>query len=314
MTYQEIEKVETARAILREGGFTVSQICRSRPSCFDIAARKSEALILLKVQQDIGRISPYDSLELRIIADQVSAASLFISEKTRDKPLEDDAVYSRYNVLAITLKTFKNIVLKGVQPLVHAGPGGYYVEIDGEAIKKRREELGLSVGEVAEKVGISRRTLYGYERGMTKASVTAAYNLIRVLGIPVAKPINIFESSKSRRKPFATRARHVLTRSKILQKIFKRLAGYNIVAVKKAPFDFVVAVPEEDMKIIGGVADHQETTLDQRVKEILSLSEVVKAHPILITDGCRPQLDRDIPCVNGEEISRIKSPGDLCKL
>jgi putative transcriptional regulator len=84
MTYQEIEKVETARAILREGGFTVSQICRSRPSCFDIAARKSEALILLKVQQDIGRISPYDSLELRIIADQVSAASLFISEKTRD--------------------------------------------------------------------------------------------------------------------------------------------------------------------------------------------------------------------------------------
>jgi putative transcriptional regulator len=314
MTDGETDRIKAAETILKEGGFTVSQRCCSRPSCFDVAARKSESLIFIKVQRDIGCVSPYDSLELRIIAEHVSAASLFISEKTREKPLEDDTVYSRYNVLAITPKTFENIVLRGIHPLIQAGPGGYYVEIDGEAIKKRRQELGLSVGEVAEKIGISRRTLYGYERGMAKASVTAAYNLLCTLGVPVAKPVNIFETSRSPRKPFMTKARQMFTQNKLLQRIFKKLASYNIVAVKKAPFDFVVTVPEENMKIIGGVADKDEATLNRRVEEILSLSKVVQAHPVIVTDGQKPPLDKDIPCVNSEEISKIKSPEDLCKL
>ncbi len=314
MTYRETEKVRAAESLLKDGGFTVSQICCSRPSCFDIAARKKESLIFIKVQSDIGCVSPYDSLELRIISEQVSAASLFISEKTREKPLEDDTVYSRYNVLAITPKTFKNIVLKGIYPLIQAGPGGYYVEIDGEAIKRRRQELGLSVGEVAEKIGISRRTLYGYERDMAKASVTVAYKLLCTLGIPVAKPVNIFEAHKSQRKTLMARARRIVTKNRLLQRIFRKLAGYNIVAVRKAPFDFVITVPEENMKIIGGVANGKEQTLNRRVDEILSLSKVVQAHPVLVTDGQKPRLDEEISCIKSEEISKIKSPEDLCKL
>jgi putative transcriptional regulator len=314
MTDREMGKVKTAEFVLKEGGFTVSQRCCSRPSCFDIAARKSESLIFIKVQPDIGCVSPYDSLELKIISEHVSAASLFISEKTREKSLEDDTVYSRYNVLAVTPKTFENIVLKGTHPLIQAGPGGYYVEIDGEAIKRRRQELGLSVGEVAEKIGISRRTLYGYERGMAKASVTVAYNLLCTLGIPVAKPVNIFDASKGQRKTLMARARRIITKNRLLQRIFKKLAGYNIVAVKKAPFDFVITVPKENMKIIGGVANGEEKTLSRRVDEILSLSKVVQAHPVLVTNGQKPPLNKDISCVKSEEISKIRCPEDLCKL
>jgi len=216
--------------------------------------------------------------------------------------------------LAITPKTFENIVLRGIHPLIQAGPGGYYVEIDGEAIKRRRQELGLSVGEVAEKIGISRRTLYGYERGMAKASVTAAYNLLCTLGIPVAKPVNIFEAHRSQRKTFMARARRIMTRNRLLQRIFRRLAGCNIVAVRKAPFDFVITVPEGNMKIIGGVADDNEEALNRRVEEILSLSKVVQAHPVLVTDRQKPPLDKDIACFKSEEISKIKSPEDLCRL
>ncbi|MEM1539832.1 MAG: helix-turn-helix domain-containing protein [Candidatus Bathyarchaeia archaeon] len=314
MTYRETGKVKAAESILREGGFTVSQRCCSRASCFDIAARKEESLIFIKVQPDIGCVPLYDSIELRIISEQVSATSLFISEKTREKPLEDDTVYSRYNVLAITPNTFKNIVLKGIYPLIQAGPGGYYVEIDGQAIKKRRQELGLSVGEVAEKIGISRRTLYGYEQGMARASVTVAYNLLCTLGIPVAKPVNIFEAPMSHRKTLTARARRIITRNRLLQRIFRKLAGYNIVAVRKAPFDFVITVPDENMKIIGGVADGKEEALNRRVEEILSLSKVVQAYPVLVTEGRKPQLGEDISCIKGEEISKIKSPEDLCKL
>ncbi|MCS7114426.1 MAG: helix-turn-helix domain-containing protein [Nitrososphaerota archaeon] len=305
-------KVKAAVSVLKEAGFTVSQICWSRPSCFDIAARKDQRLIFLKVQPDIGNVSPYDSMELRMISENFSAASLIISEETHEKPLEEDAVYSRFNVFAVTLKTFESIILRNTPPLIQAGPGGYYVEIDGEAIKRRRQELGLSAGDVAEKVGVSRRTLYGYERGMTKASVAAAYKLLCTLGVPVAKPVNVFEAWKRGKPPKAKPMRRV-TGNKLMRKILKKLAEYNIVTVRKAPFDFVITVPEGDTRIIGGVEENEEKVLDRRVDEILSLSKVVNAHPVLVTENSK-SINKDILCVPSEEISKIKRPEDLCKI
>lgn len=312
MTYVEMDGVKAAETILKEAGFTVSQRCCSRPSCFDFAAKKKKTTVFIKVQPDIGNVSPNDSSELKVISEYFSAASLLITKKTREKPLEDDTVYSRYNVLAVTLKTFENMVLRKVYPLIQAGPGGYYVEIHGETIKRRRQELSLSIGEMAEMMGISRRTLYGYERGMAKASVSAAYNLICILGIPVAKPINVFEESKTQHKRLLTAATSILTKNKLLQKIFRKLARYNVMAapVKKAPFDFVINVPEEKMKIIGGVANDKERGLNRRIDEILSVSRVVQAHPIFITDKQKP-LTKKISCIHSEELSKIKAPEDL---
>jgi len=313
MTLGEMEKVKAAETLLKEAGFTVSQRCISRPSCFDIAARKNKSIILIKFHKDIGCVSPRDSLELRIISENISASSLLISERTREKPLEDDTVYSRYNIMAVTSKTFENIVLRKIYPLIQAGPGGYYVEINGEAIKNRRQELGLSVGDVAEKIGISRRTLYGYERGMAKASVLAAYNLVCTLGVPIAKTVNIFEIYKNQKKQFISRARRIITGNKLLQKIFSKLSRYDIVAVKKAPFDFLITIPEEQIKILGGVTEEGENSLSQRVNEILSLSKVVQAHPVLVTEK-HPNSDMNISCIPSKEISKIKHPEDLCKL
>ena len=310
MTCVKVENEKSVETVLKEAGFTVSQRCCSRPSCFDFAARKNRTLVFIKIQPDIGNVSPIDPLELTVMSERVSASSLLISEKVREKPLEDDTVYSRYNVLAITKKTFENIVLRKIYPLIQAGPGGYYVEIDAEAIKRRRQELGLSIGELAQMMGTSRRTVYGYERGMAKASVSAAYNLICILGIPVANPMNLFKESKNQPKCFLTTAKRAITKNKLLQKIFKKLAHCNVTAFKKAPFDFIINVQEGKMKIIGGVANNKERELDRRVNEILSISSVVQAHPILITEGRKPQ-NKDILCIHCEELSKIRDPEDL---
>jgi len=312
MTGLETESVEAVETILQDAGFTVSKRCCSRPSCFDFVAKRKKTVVFAKVQPDIGNVSSKDSSELKAISECTSAASLFISKRTRDKTLEDDTVYSRYNVFAITLKTFENMLLREMYPLVQAGPGGYYVEIDGETIKRRRQELGFSIGEMAEMMGTSRRTLYGYERGMAKASVSAAYNLICILGIPVAKPINVFEKSETQHKRFLKVAKQIFTKNMLLKKIFRRLARCNVraTAVKKAPFDFIINAPEERMKIIGGVADNNETKLNKRIDEILSVSRIIQAHPILIMDK-QPRLNKEISCIHSKELFKIQNPKDL---
>jgi len=298
-------------AVLKEAGFTVSQACRSRPSCFDFAACKSGKVVFVKAQLDIGNLSLNDAIELKAISEFFSATPILLGQNSREKPLEDDTVYYRYGTLVFTPKTLENIVLHKIYPLIQASPGGYYVEIDSEKIKERRQKLGSSVGEMAKAIGISRRTLYGYERGMAKASVTVAYKLISTLGVPVAKPINIFENDQRQGKScFLRTARLAITKNSILQKILKKFTHCRIATVRKAPFDFVLSVSEDKMRILGGIAGSKEKELDQRVDEILSISRIVQAHPILVTEG-REFTNKDILCIRSDEFSKIRSPEDL---
>jgi putative transcriptional regulator len=301
---------EAPELVLTKSGFTVSERCSSRPSCFDFVARKNRTLVFVKSQTDLSSLSAQDLYELRLISENLSAASLLICDHSRERPLEDDTVYTRHGVVAVTSETFKNVLVHGLSPLIQANPGGYYVEIDSQALRQRRQELGLSAGEVAKMVGISRRTIYGYERGMIKASVPAAYNMIRTLGIPVAKQVNILEKSKEHQKTcLLNTARRMFSRNKLLHRIMTKFSKCQVTPVKRAPFDFLIRVPD-DRRILGGIASSRETGLNRRVDEILSISKVVSAHPVLITEG-EQYRKKEMPCVSDEEVARMNGPEDL---
>jgi putative transcriptional regulator len=306
----EAENADSLGLSLKEAGFEISQRCCSRPSCFDFAARKGDETVLVKLHSDIDTFSQSDSRELRVIAGRVSAAALVISGKTHLKPLEDDTVYSRYSVYVVTGKTFKSIACRTGYPLVNAGPGGYFVEVDGALIEKRRKELCLSIGTLAEMVGVSRRTLYGYERCMAKASVSSAYNLEKVLGVPVAKPIDVLEKARKQRVCLLLKAKRVIAGRALLQRVFRKFAFCDISPVRKAPFDFVMNVPDEECVIVGAVAANGETCLDERTEEILSVSRVINAHPVLITEKRSP-CRGDVFCVCADELAVMRSPMDL---
>ena len=310
MMYWEMENAAALSVDLKEAGFQVSHICCSRPSCFDFAARKENKIILVKAHLDVDTFSHQDATELKIIADHASAASLLISQKTHDKPLEDDTVYSRHAIFVITEKTIKNIAFQTANPLVYAGPGGYFVEVDGALIEKRRKELGMSIGKLADMIGVSRRTLYGYERGMAKASVTSAYNLAKTLGIPVAKPINILERNRKHQYCLLAKASRAIAGHALLLKLFRKFAFCNISPVKRAPFDFIMNIPDEEHAIVGSIVASKDKRIAQRIAEVLSLCQVINAHPLLITEKPKP-FDEDIPCVCIDELHAMHTPKDL---
>jgi len=305
------EMLTTTESVLKTAGFQVSEKCSARPSCFCLAARKGAHLILLKVQPDIGNISQRDASELKTISSCFLGTSLFVGDTTREKPLEDDTVYTRYNVHAVTAKTLEDVVSRSMLPLIEAGPGGYFVQLDGDAVRKRRQKVGLSVGKLAEQLGISRRTLYGYERSMAKASVAAAYNLEYILGIPLVKPIDIFQPVPSDRGFFAA-AKRAIVKNRFLKFVLKRMAQcrFNVAPTTRAPFDFIAQSPEGQLNIIGGVACKEERDLDERTNEILSISEIVKAQPVFVTDG-KLVPNSEIPLICTEELNKLREPKDL---
>ncbi|MDH5267470.1 MAG: helix-turn-helix domain-containing protein [Candidatus Bathyarchaeota archaeon] len=297
--------------ILKKGGFQVSERCTSRPSCFDFVTRKRKKLAFVKVHSDIGNVSPRNSCEVQAISGCFSAISLFISDKTREKPLEDDTVYSRCNIHTITLKTLEDIVSREIHPLVEAGPGGCYVRVNGNAIRKKRLELGLSVGKLAEMMGVSRRTLYGYEKGMAKASVSAAFGLEWILGIPVAQCIDVFESAPRDTGFFAT-AKRIIVKHGFLQAVLKKLAqvDFDVAPTKRAPFDFIARYPGDPLNIVGGVSHKTERNVDQRAEEIVSFSKIVNAQPVFITDG-KQVPNNGISLIHRKDLEAIKHPEEF---
>jgi len=304
------EMLDATESILKEAGFQVSSRCMSRPSCFDLTVRKEEQLAFLKAFSNVGNITTKDALELKTISNFFSAAPLFISSKMRGKPLEDDTVYERCNIYAITLKTLEDILLHNMHPLVEAGPGGYYVSLDGDAIRETRQKLGLSVGKLAEMMGVSRRTLYGYEKGMTKASVSVAYSLEWALGTPLVKPINIFKKD-SQGIGFLAIARRIMTRSRFLQAVLKKFAQINfkVTPTAKAPFDFVAHFSEGQLMILGGVMSQKEKNVEQRTEEIISVSKVANAQPVLITDS--KEISERAPSIHREDFFKMKDPWEF---
>jgi len=305
------EMSNAAESVLKTAGFEISKRCSSRPSCFCMVARKDSDLVFINVPPDIGKITLRDALELQTLSSHFSATPLFIGDKARERQLEDDTIYTRYDIYAVTTKTLEDVVIHGMLPLVEAGPGGYYVRLDGETIRNRRMKLGLSVGKLAEQLRISRRTLYGYERGMAKASVSGAYNLEWILGIPVVKPIDIFKPVPPNEGFFAT-AKRLIIKNRFLRTVLKRLTHchFKVAATSRAPFDFIAQPPNENVNIIGGVTRRRERNIDQRAEEIISISDIVKAQPVFITDG-KLVPSSDIPLINSDELEKMQLARDL---
>ncbi len=311
MEMNQPEVLRLAETALREANFQVSTQCISRPSCFDLVARKDKLTAFFKVPTNLSCACRREADELRTIAGFFDGSALSVCNKAKEKNLEDDTVYSRYGVYAVSTNTLEDVVVRGYLPLVLAGPGGYYVRLDGDAIRKRRLKLGLSMGKLAESLGMSRRTLYGYEQGMAKASVSAAYKLEWLLGVPVVEPIDVFKPMQ-RASGFLAAARRVLVRNRLLYRVLRwlRRCRFEVFPARRAPFDFVAECSETEVSLVGGVTCSSDRNLDARTKEILSISEVVGARSVFITDG-RQIPDNDIPLVHQKELAKMKDPKDL---
>lgn len=304
------EMLDTTEDILNRAGFRVSQRCVTRSSCFDFAARREELLTLVKVLEDIGNTSTRETMELRRISRCLCATPILIADKTRGRHLDDDTLYMRCGVGAVTPKTFGNMLFLKMYPLVEAGPGGYYVNLNGSVIRERRQELGLSAGKLAELMAISRRTIYGYEKEMSKASVSAAYKLEWVLGIPVARPTNPFQACLLRRGFLAAAKRAM--RNRLLNTVLRKLSrlDFRVTPTKRAPFDFIAQHPEKGLNLIGWVPGRREQNIDRRTEEIISVGGVTNVQMIFVTDG-RHVPNNAIPLIRREEWERIESPEDL---
>ncbi len=290
--------------ILKKAGFTVTDLVETKPRCFDIVARKDDFVILIKVLYNVDSLKSEAVKEMKLIAKFLKASPIVVGEKFKQDYLERGVVYTRYGIPVINVATLYDIVVENVYPLIYSAPGGYYVKIDSEKFKRRREELGLSIGEIASRIGITRRAAKKYEEGID-VSLDNAIKLEELLGGDIVKEINVFEFEIDVEEPeeeFEGEEAEIVDQLKCI--------GIKIYPVKYAPFDALSVV--EDENVLTGVKQVRE--IERRASLIGRVSEVVSANAAYIVEKRVKSEVEGVVFITKDEISCVSSPKDFISL
>jgi putative transcriptional regulator len=274
--------------VLASAGFALSDRCNIRPRSFDVAARKDETLLLCKVLFNIDGLNEETAREMKYLAEYLGGSAIVVGAKTRDQMLEDSVVYMRYDILALSVQTLHDYFIENIPPLVAAAPGGLYVSIEGDVLKKARMDHSMSLGTLATMVGVSRRTISKYEEEGMDASIDVVLQLEDIFRVELARPINILKSCGSR-KPRKkaeseteahTKSYTLLPEDLILNTI--SMLGYDVLPTAQAPFKAISR--DKSSVILTGVSEFN-TTVIKRAHLMSSISCVTHTQSVFIING-----------------------------
>lgn len=277
--------------VLSRAGFALSDRCNIRPRSFDVAARKDETLLLCKVLFNIDGLNEETAREMKYLAEYLGGSAIVVGAKTRDQMLEDSVVYMRYDILALNVQTLHDYFIENIQPLVSAAPGGLYVSIEGDLLKKARTNQSMSLGTLASMVGVSRRTISKYEEEGMDASIDVVLQLEDIFGVELARPIDILKSCGSRKPRKKTepekeepkvKPNALLPEDLILNTI--SMLGYDVLPTAQAPFKAISRDKSKSSVILTGVSEFN-TTVVKRAHLMSSISCITETQSVFIING-----------------------------
>jgi putative transcriptional regulator len=264
---------ERVEEVLRQAGFSTSDRCYLRPRSFDLAARKGNQFLFLKILSNIDGLNEQTALEVRRLAKHLLASPILVGEKTRDQYLERGAVYFRYGIPTLSLFTLADCLLDEALPLVYAAHGGLYVRIDGTRMRQLRLARGISLGALASELGVSRRTISKYEVEDMDTSVDVALKLEEIFEQELIQPVDPFhhETVEEDKGPVTD------TILRLLLEI-----GFDVVPTGQAPFNAITRLG--DLVVLTGVSKFSQSML-KKARLMSSLSAIARTKSVVIVDG-----------------------------
>ncbi len=289
-------------AMLRDAGFEVSDRCAVRPKSFDLAARRGEELVLLKVLGNVDAFDVATGDEMRRLGTYLNATPLLIGLRTRDKDLEPGVVYFRHGVPALNPDTAMELFVEGIPPLVYAAPGGLYVTIDGDLLADEREERGWSLGRLASELGVSRRTVSKYEDGMN-ASVEVAMQLEELFDQGLTSPITVLEGAEEVHDAEPTPADPDPEDEDRPVVAALTAAGFEVHPTSRAPFETVSEDEGSEERLLTGHSTFTDAAR-KRARIMASIGRVTRSRSVYFVGDADREAFEGTAVIDREELER----------
>jgi putative transcriptional regulator len=284
---------------------------------FDFIAKKPNSMnlrsspqkIITKVLVDLDLFKKQTSIDLQLISKLISGFPLLISHSATKKHIKKGTLYRRHNISAISLRTLQMFLqyergLESAKISRFAHRGGVYVNLSKEKFKTRRKQLQLDMTILAKKVGISRQSLYKYEKGERFPKTKYFKILSNILGNNLDVPLDILENQ------FEDICQHTLRdykqpRSQLQKEITNYLADkeFDVLWFKSEPFDGLSepVIYQSSSKnrldttypVITGVTSSNDEEDSDRLLLIKSLSKFLQKKAIWFLDDDYNNIDLD---------------------
>lgn len=151
---------------------------------------QDEKTLIIKVSYDVNTVTKDEIIDIVAISRITSAIPMLVGVKEGNEKMREDVAYRKMGVIAMSVNAFKRIV-EGKQIRLVKDRGIIKARIRGEELRRRREQLGLSLGDVAEMLKVSRKTVYEYERGTFEASERTARLLMQYFGEDIIEEVSL---------------------------------------------------------------------------------------------------------------------------
>jgi putative transcriptional regulator len=161
----------------------------------DIVTRVQNKALLLKVTENLDELSKQEVSDLKKARVAYDAYTVIIAQRDEKGDLEDEVVYYKYDNVAVTPKTLEDYIVKGQKSLVAYIRGNYVLKINPEKLRERASESGISRGELADLLGISKKAVYMYERGEMHIVLEKGVKLASILGEDIYEEFDIFRDT-----------------------------------------------------------------------------------------------------------------------
>jgi len=268
---------------LTSTGFRIS-CCEGIRSSFDVLARRGDLVLVIKVLSNIDGFTQSTSRELKQVAAIIKAVPLVVGYKTKRELLRDGVLYLRYGVHVVNTKTFLEL-LENKLPRVYAIRGDYCVCINPEELARKRMELGLSQRELAEKLGISKQSIYRYE-STGRVSMDIAQKLLRIMEDDFLEPVKVLESSFTSHFHFVNEQKYI---TKLKRMVFRKFKEFGLTpALTNAPFDLVAIdraeKKRERKKDVFTVVSNDPCRMQHKVEIVEEISEMLDSYSICISN------------------------------
>ncbi len=279
------------RQLLRREEFEIGEPILKSIS-FDMIARREDIILILKALINIDALRSEVARELKILGKELKAAPIVIGKRSAMGNILDDVVYSRHGIPILSFNTFKNFITNGEYPMVYASPGGFYVNINGWLLKKIREARGISLGELANVAGVSRKAIQLYEEGMS-ATIDSALRLEEYLKVPLIEPINIMDLTRLEEERYP--------KMDNVDEIYRKLMelGYDVFLTLKCPFE-ALSKDEEDIFLTG--IGKNERRIKYKAINLRIMTRILEKNAFIIVDRARYEEIEGIPLIQKDEL------------
>jgi len=304
--------------LLQKTDFDVSSRCTIKSTCFDLAARHQKLLFLLKILVNIDSLQKLHAIELKLLAKLLTASPLLVGQRCRrHEAIQDGVVYKRHGIPAVSPQTARDLLIKGLFPLIYASRGGLYVRLNSELLRSIREARKLSLAELAREIGVSRRTIYDYERGEMDASLETAIRLEKVLEIPIFPAIDFLKWDIEVEK-----LEKALLPESLEREVYERFEeiGLDPILLKTTPFDIfapdlIAPAPERKfVNIMTAIDKGDETQSGKRIQTVKSVAAVTHSESLYVTeDDSIEQPFQGVATLSIQELEKIKEGKTLLR-